>query len=141
MLQDFVSTPPLRSRDQRKTTKLGCCRRGCGQVGTPRSYAAFNQIGDIVKHGRHWNAPDGEPHRPAGDRRRPHRSLAIGTGFRSSWPSPFWCSSFCYWSYRSAVTMLLPLVTIGLSLVIAQAVGAGYSQLTGAASRTNPSYF
>ena len=33
--------------------------------------------------------------------------------------------------YRSAVTMLLPLVTIGSSLVIAQAVVAGYSQLTG----------
>ncbi len=34
--------------------------------------------------------------------------------------------------YRSAVTMLLPLITIGLSLVIAQAVVAGYSQVTGA---------
>ena len=33
--------------------------------------------------------------------------------------------------YRSVVTMLLPLMTIGLSLVIAQAVVAGYSQLTG----------
>lgn len=33
--------------------------------------------------------------------------------------------------YRSAVTMLLPLVTILLSLVIAQAAVAGYSQLTG----------
>ena len=34
--------------------------------------------------------------------------------------------------YRSAVTMLLPLVTIGASVVIAQAAVAGYSQLTGA---------
>ncbi|MGF2953330.1 RND family transporter, partial [Mycobacterium sp. THU-M116] len=33
--------------------------------------------------------------------------------------------------YRSAVTMLLPLMTIGLSLVIAQALVAGYSQVTG----------
>ncbi|HJT95803.1 MAG TPA: RND family transporter, partial [Mycobacterium sp.] len=33
--------------------------------------------------------------------------------------------------YRSAVTMLLPLVTIGSSVVIAQGVVAGYSQLTG----------
>ncbi|GLE50499.1 hypothetical protein ATCCBAA256_00930, partial [Mycobacterium montefiorense] len=33
--------------------------------------------------------------------------------------------------YRSAVTMLLPLLTVGISLVIAQAVVAGYSQLTG----------
>ena len=33
--------------------------------------------------------------------------------------------------YRSLVTMLLPLVTIGSSLVIAQGVVAGYSQLTG----------
>ena len=34
--------------------------------------------------------------------------------------------------YRSAITMLLPLITIGLSLVIAQAVVAAYSFLTGA---------
>ena len=34
--------------------------------------------------------------------------------------------------YRSLVTMLLPLVTIGASVVIAQAAVAGYSQLTGA---------
>jgi RND superfamily putative drug exporter len=33
--------------------------------------------------------------------------------------------------YRSAITMVLPLITIGLSLVIAQAVVAGYSALTG----------
>ena len=33
--------------------------------------------------------------------------------------------------YRNPITMLLPLLTIGLSLVIAQAVVAGYSQLTG----------
>jgi RND superfamily putative drug exporter len=33
--------------------------------------------------------------------------------------------------YRSAITMLLPLIGIGLSLVIAQAVVAGYSALTG----------
>ena len=33
--------------------------------------------------------------------------------------------------YRNAVTMLLPLVTIGSSVVIAQAVVAGYSHLTG----------
>src|SRR6185437_9895994 len=34
--------------------------------------------------------------------------------------------------YRSAVTMMLPLVTIGSSVVIAQAMVAGYSELTGA---------
>ena len=33
--------------------------------------------------------------------------------------------------YRSAITMLLPLITIGLSLVIAQSVVAAYSALTG----------
>ena len=33
--------------------------------------------------------------------------------------------------YRSAVTMLLPLVTIGSSVVIAQSAVAGFSQLTG----------
>ena len=33
--------------------------------------------------------------------------------------------------YRSAVTMLLPLITIGLSLMIAQSLVAAYSALTG----------
>ena len=33
--------------------------------------------------------------------------------------------------YRSAITMLLPLITIGLSLVIAQSLVAAYSALTG----------
>ena len=51
MLQDFVSTPPLRSVVTSKDHKAWVLPVGvAGELGTPRSYAAFNQIGDIVKH-------------------------------------------------------------------------------------------
>ena len=73
MLQDFVSTPPLRSVVTSKDNKAWVLPVGvAGELGTPRSYAAFNQISDIVKPRRRRNAPDGKHHRPRGDRRRPH---------------------------------------------------------------------
>src|SRR6516162_3941711 len=51
MLQDFVSTPPLRSVVTSEDHKVWVLPVGvAGELGTPRSYAAFNQISDIVKH-------------------------------------------------------------------------------------------
>jgi RND superfamily putative drug exporter len=101
-----------------------------GELGTPRSYAAFNQIGDIVKHAVTGTPLTAKLTGPAatvadltvaGDRDRLPIELAIAV----------LVLIVLLVVYRSAVTMLLPLITIGLSLVIAQAVVAGYSQLTG----------
>ena len=51
MVQDFVSTPPLRSVLTSKDHKSWVLPVGvAGELGTPQSYAAFNRIGDIVKH-------------------------------------------------------------------------------------------
>ena len=51
MLQDFLSTPPLRSVVTSKDHKSWVLPVGvAGELGTPRSYQAFNHIGDIVKH-------------------------------------------------------------------------------------------
>src|ERR1700761_8211270 len=51
MLQDFISTPPLRSIVTSKDNKAWVLPVGvAGELGTPRSYDAFNQISDIVKH-------------------------------------------------------------------------------------------
>jgi RND superfamily putative drug exporter len=135
MLQDFVSTPALRSVVTSEDHKAWVLPVGvAGELGTPRSYAAFSQIGDIVKHALE-QAPAGTPLTAnltgpaatvadltvAGDRDRLPIELAIAV----------LVLIVLMVVYRSAITMLLPLITIGLSLVIAQAVVAAYSQLTG----------
>jgi putative drug exporter of the RND superfamily len=131
MVQDFVSTPPLRSVLTSEDHKAWVLPVGvAGELGTPRSYAAFNRIGDIVKHAVTGTPLTANLTGPAatvadltvaGDRDRLPIELAIAV----------LVLIVLLVVYRSAVTMLLPLLTIGLSLVIAQAVVAGYSQLTG----------
>lgn len=131
MLQDFISTPPLRSVVTSKDHKAWVLPVGvAGELGTPRSYAAFNRIGDIVKRtvtGTPLTANLTGPAATvadltvAGDRDRLPIELAIGV----------LVLIVLLVVYRSAVTMLLPLLSIGISLVIAQAVVAGYSQFTG----------
>ncbi|OHV05034.1 RND family transporter [Mycobacterium talmoniae] len=131
MLQDFIGTPPLRSVVTSKDNKSWVLPVGvAGELGTPRSYDAFTRIGDIVNH-----AVDGTPLTAnltgpaatvadltvAGDRDRMPIELAIGV----------MVLIVLLVIYRSVVTMLLPLLTIGLSLVIAQAAVAGFSQVTG----------
>ena len=131
MLQDFVSTPPLRSALTSKDGKAWVLPVGvAGELGTPRAHAAFNHISDIVKHavtGTPLTANLAGPAATvadltvAGDRDRLPIELAIGV----------LVLIVLLLVYRSAVTMLLPLISIGLSLVIAQALVAGYSQVTG----------
>jgi RND superfamily putative drug exporter len=131
MLQDFVSTPPLRSVVTSKDHKAWVLPVGvAGELGTPRSYAAFNQIGDIVKH-----AVAGTP--LTANITGPAATVADLTvaGTRDRLPIELAIAVLVLIVllviYRNVVTMLLPLLTIGISLVIAQAVVAGFSQLTG----------
>lgn len=135
MLQDFISAPPLRSVVTSQDHKVWVLPVGvAGELGTPRAYAAFNHIGDVVKHvldqapaGSHLTANLTGPAATvadltvAGERDRLPIELAIAV----------LVLIVLLVVYRSAVTMLLPLMTIGVSLLIAQAVVAGYSQLTG----------
>jgi RND superfamily putative drug exporter len=129
MLQDFISTPPLRSIVTSKDNKAWVLPVGvAGELGTPRSYAAFNQISDLVKHSVAGSALRVNVTGPAatvadltvaGDRDRLPIELAIGV----------LVLIVLLVVYRSVVTMLLPLMTIGLSLVIAQSVVAGFSDM------------
>lgn len=141
MVQDFVSSPPLRSVVTSKDHKAWVLPVGvAGEIGTPRSYAAFNHIGDIVnrtlKQAQERDAAPGGTHltahltgpaatvadlTAAGEQDRTVIELAIAV----------LVLLVLLLIYRSVVTMLLPLMTIGISLIIAQAVVAGYSQLTG----------
>jgi putative drug exporter of the RND superfamily len=130
MLQDFVSTPPLRPALTSQDHKAWVLPVGlAGELGTPRSYDAFNHVSDIVKHtvtGTALTANLAGPAATVGDltvagaHDRLPIELAIGV----------LVLIVLLLVYRSAVTMLLPLITIGLSLVIAQSLVAGYSQLT-----------
>jgi RND superfamily putative drug exporter len=131
MLQDFISTPPLRSIVTSGDKKAWVLPVGVtGELGTPRSYDAFNQISDIVRHTVAGTPLRGNLTGPAGtvadltvagQQDRMPIELAIG----------ILVLIVLLIVYRSAITMLLPLIGIGLSLVIAQAVVAGYSALTG----------
>ncbi|SOX55082.1 Acyltrehalose exporter MmpL10 [Mycobacterium ahvazicum] len=132
MVQDFISTPPLRSVVTSKDHKAWVLPVGvAGELGTPQSYAAFNRISDTVKHSLAGTPVTVNLTGPAatvadltvaGDRDRLPIELAIAV----------LVLIVLLVIYRSAVTMLLPLLTIGISLVIAQAVVAAYSLFTGA---------
>ena len=131
MLQDFVSTPQLRpfltSKD--KTTwvlPVGLA----GEMGTPRAYDAYNRVADIVKHNTGGGSLKVYVTGPAataadltlaGEHDRLPIELAIA----------FLVLAVLLLVYRNPVTMLLPLVAIGMSLVTAQAVVAAVSQLGG----------
>ncbi|KWX56858.1 RND family transporter [Mycobacterium sp. NAZ190054] len=130
-VQDFVSTPQLRqflTSEDKTTWVLPVSLEG--ELGTPRAFDSFNRVADIVKH----NVGDGplDVHLTgpaatvadltvAGEQDRLPIEIAIAV----------LVLGVLLLVYRSAVTMLLPLVTIGSSLLIAQGVVAGYSQLTG----------
>ncbi|OBK41728.1 hypothetical protein A5658_17735 [Mycobacterium sp. 1245111.1] len=131
MLQDFISTPPLKSIVTSKDNKAWVLPVGvAGELGTPRSYEAFTQITGVVNHAvagtglrANLTGPAGTVAdlTVAGQQDRMPIELAIGV----------MVLIVLLIVYRSAITMLLPLITIALSLVIAQAVVAAYSFLTG----------
>lgn len=131
MLQDFISTPPLRNFLTSKDKKAWVLPVGlAGALGTPQSYAAYNRVADIVKHSTagsplkiHLAGPAATVAdlTVAGEKDRMPIEIAIAV----------LVLLVLLVVYRNPVTMLLPLAGIGMSLVIAQAVVAGLSQLTG----------
>ncbi len=135
MVQDFITTPQLRpfltSKD--KTTwvlPVGLA----GELGTPHAYEAFNRVADIVEH----NAPSSSANGPLGVRvTGPAATVAdltvAGEGDRMPIEIAIGVLVLLVLLlvYRNPVTMLLPLAAIGMSLVTAQALVAGVSELFG----------
>jgi RND superfamily putative drug exporter len=131
-VQDFVNTPQLRQFLTSQDKKTWVLPVGlAGELGTPRSFDSFNRVTDIVERSVagspmtvHLTGPAATVAdlTVAGERDRLPIELAIAV----------LVLAVLLLVYRSVVTMLLPLVAIGSSLVIAQAVVAGLSQLTGA---------
>ncbi|MDR3662958.1 MAG: MMPL family transporter [Mycobacterium sp.] len=131
MLQDFISTPPLRNFLTSKDKKAWVLPVGLsGALGTPQSYAAYKRVADIVRTNTvgtplavHLAGPAATVAdlTVAGETDRMPIEIAIAV----------LVLLVLLVVYRNPVTMLVPLVGIGMSLVIAQAVVAGLSQLTG----------
>jgi putative drug exporter of the RND superfamily len=130
-VQDFVNTPELRQflTSQDKTTwvlPVGLA----GELGTPRAFDSYTRAADIVERsvaGSPMTVHVTGPAATAAD-------LTVA-GQQDRLPIEVAIAVLVLLVlllvYRSAVTMLLPLVTIGSSVVIAQAAVAGFSQLTG----------
>ena len=135
MLQDFVSTPPLRPVLTSKDHKSWVLPVGiAGELGTPKAHAAYLRVGNIVKHNLEHNsagtrltanlagpAATVADLTAAGERDRLSIELAIAV----------LVLVVLLVVYRNPVTMLLPLLAIGISMVIAQAAVAGFSQASG----------
>ncbi|WP_066900576.1 RND family transporter [Mycolicibacterium houstonense] len=131
-VQDFVSTPQLRQFLTSKDKTTWVLPVGLtGELGTPRAIESFNRVSDIVERSTAGSALEVHLTGPAataadltvaGERDRLPIEIAIAV----------LVLAVLLLVYRSVVTMLLPLVTIGSSLLIAQSLVAGFSQLTGA---------
>ena len=143
-VQDFVSTPQLRQflTSEDKTTwvlPVGLA----GELGTPRAFDSYNRVADIVEHNVAEQAPmahlpctspDPRPPSPTSPSRVEQDRLPIEIAIAVL------VLAVLLLVYRSAVTMLLPLVTIGI--VPGDRTGRGGRALRAdrtRASRTSPS--
>ena len=131
MLQDFVETPALRSFLTSKDGKAWVVPMGlAGALGTPQSYASFTRVSQIVAENTaggplqvHLAGPAATVAdlTVAGERDRRPTEIAIAV----------LVLLVLLVVYRNPVTMLVPLIGIGISLVIAQSAVAGISDSTG----------
>ncbi|KUI35888.1 hypothetical protein AU197_18780 [Mycobacterium sp. IS-1590] len=131
-VQDFIATPQLRPflTSQDKTTwVLPVSLKG--ELGTPRAFDSFNRVSDLIEQNVAGGSVAAYLTGPAatvadltvaGENDRLPIEIAIAV----------MVLGVLLLVYRNVVTMLLPLATIGSSLLIAQAVVAGFSELTGA---------
>ncbi|VEG46564.1 transport protein [Mycolicibacterium flavescens] len=134
-VQDFLSTPQLRpflTSEDKTTWVLPVSLEG--ELGTPRGFESFNRVSDVIRHNVGGKDVTGAltvyvtgpaatvaDLTVAGQHDRLPIEIAIAV----------LVLTVLLLVYRSLVTMLLPLVTIGSSILIAQAVVAGFSELTG----------
>ena len=139
MLQDFLSTPPLRQVMTSKDHKAWILPVGlAGELGTPKAYEAYTRVADIVENTVAGTTLTANLTGPAatvadltdvGERDRLLIELATA----------IMVLLILLIIYRNPVTMMLPLITIGISLVTAQGVLAGARPTGSGASRTRRS--
>lgn len=131
-VQDFIGTPQLRPflTSQDKTTWVLPVSLE-GELGTPRAFDSFNRVAEVIRQNVAGSSVTAYLTGPAatvadltvaGEHDRLPIEIAIAV----------LVLGVLLLVYRNVVTMLLPLATIGSSLLIAQAAVAGFSELTGA---------
>lgn len=130
-VQDFVATPQLRkflTSEDRTTWVLPVGL--AGELGTPRAYESYERVSDIVSRSVAGSALTVHVTGPAAT----VADLTVA-GQTDRLPIEIAIAVLVLLVllvvYRNAVTMLLPLLTIGSSVVIAQGMVAAYSELTG----------
>ncbi|MBJ7340147.1 MAG: MMPL family transporter [Mycolicibacterium sp.] len=133
MLQDFVSTPELREVLVSKDSKAWILPVGLvGELGTPESYNAYTRVSDIVDRTVEGTSLKANLTGPAAT----VADLTVA-GATDRLPIELAIAILLLIIlaiiYRNPVTMMLPLITIGASLVTAQGVVAAVSLVTGMA--------
>jgi putative drug exporter of the RND superfamily len=129
MLQDFVSTPALREAMTSKDHKAWYLPMVlAGAVGTPELHAAYGRVADIVKQTVSGSTLAANLTGPAatGD---DMTYIGIRDMHVIEAAVVLMVLIILFVIYRNPVTMMLPLVTIGISVVTAQAIVAGVAQL------------
>jgi putative drug exporter of the RND superfamily len=128
MLQDFVGTPPLRDALSSDDGKAWIVPVGIsGEPGSEGSNAAYKRVADIVKHtvaGTTLTASLTGTAATVAD----VVDVSVKDQVRIELAIITFLLVVLMIIYRNPITMLLPLITIGFSLTIAQTVLAGVSQ-------------
>ena len=125
MIQDFITTPPLRDVLTSKDNKAWIVPIGvAGDIGSQQSYAAFTQIAGVVRGQVDGSSLTANLTGPAatvadmvvsGEKDRIRIEIA----------TVVLVLGILLAIYRNPLTMLLPLLTIGISLLTAQGIIAG----------------
>jgi RND superfamily putative drug exporter len=129
MLQDFVGTPQLRDTLSSEDGKAWILPIGLsGELGSPVSNDAYTRVTDIVKYtvaGSSLTANLTGTAATVAD----FIEVSVRDQIRIELAIIILLFIILLIIYRNPVTMMLPLITIGASLVIAQTVVAGVAQL------------
>ena len=129
MVQDFLGTPQLREALSSPDGKAWILPVGLsGELGAPESSAAYTRVADIVKHtvaGSTLTANLTGPAATVAD----FIAVNMRDQVRIEAAIITFLLVILLIVYRNPITMLLPLITIGVSLSVAGAVLAGASLL------------
>jgi RND superfamily putative drug exporter len=129
MIEDFVSTPALRPGLTSEDGKAWLMPIGlAGELGSPESYDSFTRVADVVKHTVEGSTLTANLTGPAATFAD---SLDVGTRDQVKIEAAIigLLLAILLIIYRKPATIMLPLVTIGVSLGIAQAAVAGAAVL------------
>jgi RND superfamily putative drug exporter len=129
MLQDFIHTPALREAMTSKDHKAWYLTMVLsGGLGTPELHGGFGRVADIVKKSVAGSTLTSNLTGPAatGD---DLTYIGIRDMHVIETAVVLMVLSILFVIYRNPLTMMLPLITIGVSVVTAQAIVAGVAQL------------